>query len=129
MVDEVRERGTAIDIPVTLRSRDGTLRQCLMSAASFTLDGHEYLVAIARDITAAELERLEYQAMLTNASIGIAVTRDNRFALANPRMEAMCGWPRGGLVGQPGRVVWPSDADYAEVGQLVGPLLAQGRPV
>jgi PAS domain S-box-containing protein len=129
VVDEVRERGTAIDIPVTLRRRDGTLRQCLMSAASFTLDGHEYLVAIARDITAAELERLEYQAMLANASIGIAVTRDSRFALANPRMEAMCGWPRGGLVGQPGRVVWPSDADYAQVGSLVGPLLAQGRPV
>jgi PAS domain S-box-containing protein len=129
VVDEVRERGTAIDIPVTLRRRNGELRQCLMSASSFTLDGHEYLVAIARDITAAELERLEYQAMLANASIGIAVTRKGRFEMANPRMEAMCGWPRGSLAGQPGRVVWPSDEDYAEVGRLVGPLLAQGRAV
>jgi PAS domain S-box-containing protein len=129
VTDEVREHGVAIDVPVTLRRRDGALRHCLMSAASFRLEGSEHLVAIARDITTAENERLEYQAMLTNASIGIAVTRGGRFALANPRMEAMCGWPRGGLLGQPGRVVWPSDADYAEVGRMVGPLLSQGRPV
>jgi PAS domain S-box-containing protein len=129
VTDEVREHGVAIDVPVTLRRRDGALRQCLMSAAIFRLEGSEHLVAIARDITATENERLEYHAMLTNASIGIAVTRAGRFTLANPRMEAMCGWPRGGLLGQPGRVVWPSDEDYAEVGRLVGPLLSQGRPV
>ena len=129
VIDELKESGTAIDIPVTLKSRDGTLHQCLMSAASFALDGRDHLVAIARDITASEHARMEYQAMLDNASIGIAVTRNGRFELANPKMEAMCGWPRGGLVGQSGRVVWPSDDDYAEVGRIVGPLLSQGRPV
>ena len=129
VTDEVREHGAAIDVPVTLRRRDGALRQCLMSAASFRLEGSEHLVAIARDITAVENERLEYQAILANASIGIAVTRGGRFTLANPRLEAMCGWPRGGLLGQPGRVVWPSDEDYAQVGRIVGPLLSQGRPV
>jgi len=129
VVDDVREFGVAHDIPVTLRRRDGGLRLVLMSASSFVLDGIEYLVAIGRDITATEHERLEYQTILANASIGIAVTREGRFEMANPRFEAMCSWPRGGLVGQRGRVVWLSDEDHAEVGRIVGPLLTQGRPV
>ena len=129
VIDEVREHGCALDVPVTLQGRDGALRHCLMSASSFRLEGREHLVAIARDITALERERLEYQAMLANASIGIAVTRKGRFELVNPKMESMCGWPSGTLVGQPGRAVWPSDEDYAEVGRIVAPLLAQGRPV
>jgi PAS domain S-box-containing protein len=127
VVDEVNEHGVAIDVPVTLRRRDGRLHQCLMSAAPFTLDGAAYLVAIARDITQREHERLQYEAILTNASIGIAVTVDRRFVLANPRFEAMLGWPRGAIVGQSARVAWLSDDDYAEVGAQAAQSLALGR--
>jgi len=127
VLEALRSTGTAIDVPATLRRRDGELRQCVVSAGSFALDGHRYLVVTARDITATERERMQYQAILGNASIGIAVTRERRFTLANPALEAMCGWPRGSLVGQPGNVVWPSEADYAEVGQTIAPLLLAGQ--
>ncbi len=127
VLEALRADGAAVDVPVTLRRRDGELRQCLVSAGSFALDGHRYLVVTARDITAAERERMQYRAILNNASIGIAVTRERRFTLANPALEAMCGWLPGSLVGQPGSVVWPSEADYAEVGQTIAPLLLAGQ--
>jgi diguanylate cyclase (GGDEF)-like protein/PAS domain S-box-containing protein len=72
---------------------------------------------------------LEYRAILENASVGIAFTRESRFQQANPRFEAMFGWEFGTLVGEPGGVVWCSDDDYAEIGRTVGPLLAQGLAV
>ena len=72
---------------------------------------------------------LEYRAILDNASVGIAFTRESRFQQANPRFEAMFGWEFGTLVGEPGGAVWCSDEDYAEIGRTVGPLLAQGLAV
>jgi PAS domain S-box-containing protein len=41
----------------------------------------------------------------------------------------MLGWRRGTLAGQPGRMVWGSDIEYAEVGALIGPQLARGESV
>jgi PAS domain S-box-containing protein len=98
-----------------------------MSAARFEMDGRDYLVINARDVTESERTRLEHAAILERASIGIAFTRDRRFVQANPRFEAMFGWGLGELAGKPGAVVWASDADYAEVGQLATPLLSSGE--
>ena len=67
------------------------------------MDRRDYLVINARDVTDSERARLEREAILQNASIGIAMTRDRRFVLANPRFEQMFGWPAGALVGQPRR--------------------------
>jgi len=78
-------------------------------------------------VTESERTRLEHAAILERASIGIAFTRDRRFVQANPRFEAMFGWGLGELAGKPGAVVWASDADYAEVGQLATPLLSSGE--
>ena len=72
---------------------------------------------------------LEYRAILENASVGIAFTRERRFQHANPRFEEMFGWPVGSLAGQPGSVVWATQQQYAEIGRLVGPELARGLPV
>lgn len=72
---------------------------------------------------------LKYEAILDNASVGIAFTKDQRFEHANRAFEQLFGWPPGGLTGQSGIVVWDSDADYREVGASVGPLLARGQPV
>jgi PAS domain S-box-containing protein len=44
--------------------------------------------------------------------------------------SSIFGWPAGALVGQAGRVVWPSDAVYEESGpHLAGEALARGEPV
>jgi PAS domain S-box-containing protein len=67
--------------------------------------------------------------VLENASIGIAMTRERRFVMANPGFEQMFGWAHGALVGQPGQVITQSEADYIAFGQQVGASLARGEPV
>ncbi len=105
-------------------------RKSMQVAASFCLfEGVRCIAMNARDVTEEERTRLEYAAILQRASIGIAFTRDRKFASVNPRFEQMIGWDTGTLAGQPGVVVWPSEADYAEIGRVAGPLLEQGRSV
>ena len=128
-VERLQRDDSVADLPVPFRVRSGQERTLLVSAARFTLDGHEHLVINARDVTDKERDRLERSAILENAGIGIAVTRAQRFVLANAAFERMIGWRGGSLIGQGGRVVWASDADYAEVGRLIGPALARGETV
>lgn len=72
---------------------------------------------------------LKYEAILNNASVGISFTRDRIFQHANPAFEEMFGWPRGGLAGQPGMVVWSSEEEYREIGRMAGPILGEGKSV
>ncbi len=116
------------DLPARIATRSGRLASVLISAAGFTMDRRDYVVVNARDVTASEQTRLEHAAIFERASIGIALTRDRRFVQANPRFEAIFGWPAGELRDQPGSVVWIDDAEYAEIGKLAGPLLAAGQP-
>ena len=125
----LREHGAVADLPVDFVVKSGQRIRLLVSAAPFEMDRREYLVINARDVTETERSRLEREAILANASIGIAVTRDRAFVLANRHFEHMFGWADGTLTGQPGRVVWASDAAYREVGQSVGPRLARGETV
>ncbi|HSN32049.1 MAG TPA: PAS domain S-box protein, partial [Ideonella sp.] len=117
------------NLPATLVTRDGRVVQTLVSAARFAIDGNEYLMTSARDITAAEQVRLEREAVLENALIGIAFTRDGRFQMTNARFDEMFAWPHGALAGQPAVVVWPSEAAYEVAGRDIGPMLARGEQV
>ncbi len=128
-VARLREAGVVRDLPTTFITQSGRAVSMLVSGAQFAMDRREYLVINARDVTASELARLEREAILETASIGIAVTRERRFVLANPHFEQMYGWPRGQLVGQHGSVVWPSEEDYRAVGEAFGPALARGEQV
>ena len=100
-----------------LRKRDGGAASMLLSAARFEMDGRDYLVINARDVTDTERTRLEHEAMLENASIGIALHARPPLRAGQPalRADASAG-AAGALAGQPGRVVWPSDDEYAEIG-------------
>jgi len=71
--------------------------------------------------------QLEYEALLANASIGIAFTRERRFFLCNPRFAAMFGYRPEELVGQLGEVVYPSRDSYNALGRIAVPLLGSGR--
>ena len=126
-VAQIREQGSVTDMPTQFVTKGGRTVSMLVSGARFVMDRREYLVINARDVTEVERARLEREAILQNASIGIAVTRDRRFVLANPALERMYGWPPGSLLGQPGRVVWPSDEAYAEIGAIAAPLLGRGE--
>jgi len=128
-VSDVSERGEVRDRAVQFVDRRGRAFSLLASAARFSLEGRDYLVLNGRDVTNIERERLEREAILQNASIGIAMTRDRAFQLANPKFEQMFGWAPGTLEGQPGAVVWPSEQAYAELGREIGPDLARGDPI
>ena len=125
----VQQHGSVTDMPTQFSAKDGRAVPMRVSGARFSMDRRDYLVINARDVSDAERNRLEREAILENASIGIAVSRDRHFVLANPCFEQMYGWPPGGLVGKPGSVVWPSDEAYAEIGAVVGPPLARGEQI
>ncbi|HJV61995.1 MAG TPA: PAS domain S-box protein [Albitalea sp.] len=129
LVQAIRADGTVQNMAATFRDRHGRYVQMLMSAARFGMEGHDYLVIAARDVTASEQARLEREAILDNALMGIALTREQQFILVNPRFEQMFGWPPGMLVGQHGSVVWPSPSDHQAVGREVGPALGRGEQI
>jgi PAS domain S-box-containing protein len=96
------QHGTVESLPFEFVRRDGSVVRLLISGARFDQGGQTYLLLITRDTSASERTRLEYQRLLNSAQIGIAVTRERRFLIANPHFEQMFGWPAGELIGQPG---------------------------
>ena len=124
----VTRDGITSEVPAVLVAKSGAQVSMLLAAARFVMDNRHYLVVNARDVTETERTRLEHAAILGRASIGIAFTREARFVQANPYFERMFGWEPGTLREQPGSVVWPSEADYAEIGRLTAPLLSAGQP-
>ncbi|HSV70868.1 MAG TPA: PAS domain S-box protein [Methylibium sp.] len=124
----LEDQGTVQDMPALFGCKSGGTVALNVSAARFELDGVDYLVVVGRDMSAIETARLEREAILQHASIGIAFTRDRRFVHVNATFEAMFGWRNGELVGWPDSVVWPSDEAYAEISRVAGPLLAAGKP-
>ena len=119
--------GTVRDLPVDFMAKGGEVVPLMFSCTYFTADGQAYLLTNARDISETARARLEREAILANAAVGIAFTRNRRFEMANAQFERIFGWPPGGLAGQPGRAVWASDAVYAAVVADIGPLLARGE--
>jgi diguanylate cyclase (GGDEF)-like protein/PAS domain S-box-containing protein len=71
--------------------------------------------------------QLEYEAILANASIGIAFTRERKIFLCNPRFAEMLGYDPGELIGQPGEVVYASRESYEALGRIAVPLLNAGK--
>ena len=121
--------GTVRDLPVDFIAKGGEVVPLMFSCTYFTADGQAYLLTNARDISETARARLEREAILANASVAIAFTRHRRFEMANAQFERMFGWPPGGLAGQPGRVVWASEADYDALAYEAAPLLANGELV
>jgi PAS domain S-box-containing protein len=127
LIAAIRRNGSVHDWPTTFIAKSGAQVQVQVSAAHFVMDERDYIVVNGRDVTQSERTRLEHAAILERASIGIAFTRDRLFVQANPYFERMFGWDVGALKGLPGAVVWATEADYAEIGRLAGPLLAAGK--
>ncbi len=129
LVTTIRTTGRVTEQPTLFRTKSGALVSMRVSAARFDMDGHDYLVINARDVTDSERQRLEREAILESTSVGVALTRDRHFVLANPAIERMLGWGPGTLVGQPGAVVWPSTTEYEQLGSDIGAPLARGESI
>ncbi|WP_062193682.1 ATP-binding protein [Caldimonas taiwanensis] len=128
LVEAIARERAVRDLPVHFRIKNGQVLKMLVSGSCFDWHGKSYLVLNVRDVSEIERVRLQQEAILQNASIGIAFTRDRVFVHANPRMEEIFGWPPGTLIGQPGSVVWCSEEDYRRIGLQAGPVLSRGEP-
>ena len=128
-VAQLRQHGQVQDLAATFITKAGQPVIMRVSGARFAMDRREYLVINARDVTANERNRLEREAILHTAAIGIAVTRDCLFVLANPYFEQLFNWPHDGLTGQHGSVAWPLGDAYERLGSIIGPRLGRGEQV
>ncbi|MFM2447183.1 MAG: hypothetical protein RI936_1630, partial [Pseudomonadota bacterium] len=98
---ELREGdGTVRDLRTLVRLHDGSEREVLVTAAGFESEGTTLNVVTLRDITEVERARRESDAILDNASVGIAFVRRNRIERANAALEAMLGCAPGTLTGE-----------------------------
>jgi PAS domain S-box-containing protein len=128
-VQALQQDGQVVDAPVSFRTRAGRTMPMIVSAARFTIERREYIVINARDVSERERQRLEREAILTNASIGIAVTRNRVFTLTNRHFEQLYGWEPGEMIGRLGAEVWPGHETYERIGREIGPALARGEAV
>ena len=129
LVERMRQQGTARELPCELLTKGGQRVQLRVSGAVFAMDRRSYLVVNGRDVTEQERSRRERDAILDNAWVGIAVTRDRRFVLTNPRFDEMYGWPRGGLAGEGRAEAWAGQDAYAALADEIGERLALGEVV
>jgi PAS domain S-box-containing protein len=83
-----------------------------LTAATFQWDGEPVVVITARDVTEVERARREADAILDNASVGIALVRDRRFERVNPQFEQMFGRAVGSLAGSGTGVMFAVGQDY-----------------
>jgi len=127
LVAALRETDSAEDSSAVIRCKSGALVSMRISAARFELDGRDYLVLNGHDVTASEHERMEHDAILQNAAIGIAFIRGGRFHRTNPNFDRMFGWTPGQLVGQPTSVIWPHREDYELMRVQAMPILSRGQ--
>ncbi len=69
----------------------GEWRDVLVSAATLDWEGEPATMLIARDITDRERARIEAEAILEHASVGIALTRGERFERVNHHWQEIFG--------------------------------------
>jgi len=74
-----------------------------------------------------ERQLLEYKAILDNAGVAVIFTRDRLTYRCNPFAEALFGWPKGALIGQPGSVFFTGSEAYEKLGEDARPILAGGQ--
>lgn len=86
------------------------------------------LTRLQQSTSITETTLRETKGIMENAPVGIAFTRDRKIYRYNGCFGTLFGFPGDSAIGQPGRVLYPSDEAYAEVGRRAAPLLSQNLP-
>jgi len=126
---QLHGQGKVVDLPCEFKDKSGRAIQAVMSAAVFEANGQHYTVTNSRDVTESERTRLVQEAILSNASIGIALTQRQRVVLANPLVESMFGFASGTLSGLPLQSILPEQEDFASLQSSIKPQLESGEMV
>ena len=90
LADELAAKGIVRDFRSAVFVH-GQWHDLLVSAASLDWDGEPATMLIARDITERERARIEADAILEHASVGIALTRNERFERVNRHWQEIFG--------------------------------------
>jgi PAS domain S-box-containing protein len=123
----IHAQGRVDALPALLRTKEGYGVSVVISAAAFEMDGASYLVMNARDVTVTERARLEHEAMLKHASVGIALTRDQHFVHTNPHFEHMFGWADRELIGRAEVSIWTDQSTYADISATMVSMISAGK--
>ncbi len=116
---------------------DGKLLTCVVSASAVNpakpTEGTIWVfddVTAERDQQRALREALQrFESLMANAPVGIIQTANRRIVDANPRFLDMFGYTETEVIGMPAVKLFPTEADYAELGRMAVPLLSQALPV
>jgi PAS domain S-box-containing protein len=111
-----------------LRS-DGAEREVMISAARFEWSGEPVAVLVTRDVTDDERARLQGDAILNHAAVGVALVRERSVERVNPRVEQLLGRPRGSMTGQPVAELFGGEGPYEDFVRRIRSQLDRGGPV
>ena len=104
LVEEMMRAGSARNHLVTLRRRDGALRDCMVNCALIALDGpeHSHAVWIARDVTEHAIVHEQFKAafQLIPDFMSISRVSDGCYVEVNTAFERITGIARAEALGK-----------------------------
>jgi diguanylate cyclase (GGDEF)-like protein/PAS domain S-box-containing protein len=111
------------------RRRDGSFIWCRVRAKAVDPGSRdEGTIWILEDVTEARQAMIEAQAIMTNASITILYTRNERVTRYNRGFAGMFGYDGEQALALPARALYGCEHDYRAIRALADPLLRQGKP-
>ena len=125
--------GESFRTEADMRRRDGSLFRCRMSAKAVDpAHPNAGTIWIMEDVTAQYEGELrvrqalaEQEMIFDNAAVGILFARNRRILRCNRRFEEIFAWPNGELVGRSMRLLYPSEAEFADHGAEIDEILAR----
>ncbi|HSG21814.1 MAG TPA: EAL domain-containing protein [Azonexus sp.] len=69
------------------------------------------------------------EAFIANAPVGVLFTHERKMLRHNPRFAEIFGFSGNEAIGQPARLLYRSDEEYAALGRLATPLLSTAQPL
>jgi len=114
--------GRSYRTEMPMRRKDGSAFRCRMSAKAVDpARPSAGTIWILEDVTAQhEIEQrvhlalAEQQMIFDNAAVGIVFARNRRVQRCNRKLEEIFGWPSGELPERSMRVLYPSEAAFAD---------------
>ena len=122
--------GRQLDIEWEMKRKDGSTFLARMIAKTINQDNPgQGTIWIVEDITerkraSDEMSRLlrEQEALLQTASVGISFVKDRRIVRCTRRLEEMCGYGPGELIGQASVILYRDVEDFRKIGDAYSEL-------
>ncbi len=127
LLEQLRLHDRVDDMPIVFRTAAQVAVPMRVSASRYQRDGVQFLVLNARDVSQAERARLEHQAVLAHASVGIVFTRNGLFELLNEQAERMFAAPDGQMLGRRTQEVLANPDQASALRQRQADAYAQGQ--